>query len=86
MKLTHKGQGLSMNVIIIAAIALLVLVILAVLLFRQSGNITQATSCGGSVYNGECKMRCGSSEVPLPEGSCPQEQKCCVPIDQQQQA
>ena len=49
---SKKGADLSMNVIIIAAIALLVLVILAVLLFRSGGQVSEGTSCTG--YGGEC--------------------------------
>jgi hypothetical protein len=48
-----KGQGISINVIIIAAIALLVLVILAVLVIRagtQTGDKTQ----GCAVQGGKC--------------------------------
>ena len=51
-----KAQGLSMNVIIIAAISLLVLIVLAVLVFRAGGNVTTGTNCvgvGGQCYAGE---------------------------------
>jgi len=47
-----KGSELSMNVIIIAAIAVLVLVILAVFVFRSGDNISKATGC--SAMNGVC--------------------------------
>jgi hypothetical protein len=43
-----KGSEMSMNVIIIAAIALLVLVILAVMLMRQANNVDDATRCANS--------------------------------------
>jgi hypothetical protein len=46
------GAELSMNVIIIAAIALLVLVILAVLLFQSGGKVQSGTACDG--YGGRC--------------------------------
>lgn len=52
MMKSKKGSDLSMNVIIIAAIALLILVILAVLLFRSGGQVSEGTSCEG--YGGEC--------------------------------
>jgi len=42
-----KAQGLSMNVIIIAAIALLVLVIISVLVLRAGGNVNRGTGCTG---------------------------------------
>ena len=47
-----KGQGLSMNVIIIAAIALLVLVIISVLVLRAGGNVSDNTGCTG--VGGQC--------------------------------
>ena len=49
---SKKGADLSMNVIIIAAIALLVLVILAVLLFRSGGQVSEGTGCEG--FGGQC--------------------------------
>ncbi|MBU1199459.1 MAG: hypothetical protein KKF46_06495 [Nanoarchaeota archaeon] len=45
--MNKKAQGLSMNVIIIAAIALLVLVILAVLILRAGSGVAQGTDCTG---------------------------------------
>lgn len=47
-----KGSELSMNVIIIAAIAILVLVILAMFVFRSGRNIEASTGC--SAMQGEC--------------------------------
>ena len=47
-----KGQGLSMNVIIIAAISLLVLIILIVLVLRASGGVNKQTGCAG--VGGQC--------------------------------
>jgi len=60
----RKGQGISINVIVIAAIALLVLVILSTLVIRSSGNVSRADSCVGSggtciskdVYGGACDI------------------------------
>jgi hypothetical protein len=48
-----KAQNLSMNVIIIAAIALLVLVILAVLLFGAAGRTEEGTGCN-ALPNSQC--------------------------------
>lgn len=42
---TKKAQGLSMNTIIIAAIALVVLVVLIVLVMNYTGKVPEATSC-----------------------------------------
>ena len=48
-----KGQGISINVVIIAAIALLILVILSVLVFRTGMNVNQGTSC--QALGGRCQ-------------------------------
>jgi len=78
--MNNKAQGLSMNVIIIAAIALLVLVVLAVLLFGSSKDIQDTNACTGSLYNGECI----SSGIECPRGilipsatGCGQGSRCC---------
>jgi hypothetical protein len=47
-----RKAELSMNIIIIAAISLLVLVILSVLLLRAGGNVNQGTGCTG--VSGQC--------------------------------
>lgn len=58
--MNKKAQGLSMNVIIIAAISLLVLVIIAVLVLRAGGNVNEGTGCEG--VGGYCVGAC--DEVP----------------------
>ena len=85
-----KAQGLSMNVIIIAAIALLVLVILAVLILRAGKGVTEGTGCSG--VGGRCYSSCseliedegGLWVKNLPnsgrEGGCGQDESCCVPV------
>ena len=50
-----KGQGISINVIIIAAIALLVLVILAVLVLRGGSKLNDGTESCMANYGGTCK-------------------------------
>ena len=50
--LMTNGQGLSMTVIILAAIALLVLVIISVLVLRAGGNVNDNTGCTG--VGGQC--------------------------------
>ena len=50
--MNKKGSELSMNVIIIAAIAVLVLVILAMFIFKSGRNIEASTGC--SAMQGEC--------------------------------
>lgn len=76
---TKKGQGISINVIIIAAIALLVLVILAVLLLRSGGQLV--VDCGEA--GGVCADSCGELDglyTPY-KADCPDDtERCCVPI------
>lgn len=77
--MNKKAQGLSMNVIIIAAIALLVLVILAVLLLRAGGSIDTGTSCeglGGICADDNC-ADVGVGYFKHPSGVCSGEQICC---------
>jgi len=47
-----KSQGLSLNIIIIAAIGLIVLIILAFIFRGESGKFVKSTSC--SARNGKC--------------------------------
>ncbi len=72
-----RGQGMSVNVIIIAALALLVLVILAVVfLGRMDIFGTQTNSCtsqgGKCTTGGTCDE--GYSKLPL---KCPNEDDVC---------
>ncbi|MFH1506296.1 MAG: hypothetical protein ABIE94_04915 [archaeon] len=77
-----RGQGISVNVIIIAAIALLVLIILAVLILRSGGQVSDGTGCRG--IGGDCKSECLSgTEINNiaqagERGGCLADQKCCV--------
>jgi hypothetical protein len=50
MKLDSKAQGLSLNVVIIAVLAILVLAVLAFILIRNSGNFSE----GVATCTGEC--------------------------------
>ena len=84
--MSKKAQGLSMNVIIIAAIALLVLVILAVLILRAGSGVTKGTGCNG--VGGVCEDDCGDLEgvyvknIPNSgkSGGCQEDESCCVPL------
>ena len=84
--MSKKAQGLSMNVIIIAAIALLVLVILAVLILRAGRGITEGTGCEG--VGGSCVDDCGDMDglyvknIPNSgrSGGCQEDESCCVPL------
>ena len=58
-----KGQGISINVIIIAAIALIILVILATLVIRAGGGLNSGTQCEPT--GGTCTTRDATT------GACP---------------
>lgn len=80
----RRGE-ISMEVIIIAAIALLVLVILSVILLRKGIGFNQGTSCVG--LGGTCEDRSsgcdglGSGYVAS-GNDCPntEQQVCCMPL------
>ncbi len=71
-----KGVELSMNVIIIAAIGLLVLVILAVLVINSSTK-TQTGMKACNVLGGICKDSCGDSKVLDGKCSSTTNTQCC---------
>jgi len=87
-----KAQGLSMNVIIIAAISLLVLIILAVLVFRAGGNVTKGTNC--IAVGGQCSAVESCDEVQEQQGGlwsadhskdgknggCAEDEICCIRV------
>lgn len=58
-----KGVELSMNVIIIAAIGLLVLIILAVLVINSSGRLQRGISESCATKGGTCKVDCGANPI-----------------------
>lgn len=79
----RRGE-ISMEVIIIAAIALLVLVILAVLIIRTGGNFAAGTSCQG-IPGAQCEPAedgCQFLDGHIPSNNaCPDENMvCCVPL------
>lgn len=75
-----KAQGLSMNVIIIAAIALLVLVILSVLLIKSGGQLNSANKCT-SIDGAQCLETCEGNLIPALGKECDDEgKKCCIPL------
>lgn len=71
----RKGQNLSINVIIVAAIALLVLVILAVLLLGSGKNLSEK-KC--NTVPGTCKEEWAcDTEVDRSASDCPDGKVCC---------
>jgi hypothetical protein len=83
-----KGQGISINVIIIAAIALLVLVVLSVIFLGRIGLFgTKSLACidqGGScvLVSDLVAGQCPAGQVLYTAWTCPQsggiDQKCCI--------
>jgi hypothetical protein len=81
-----KGQGISINVIVIAAIALLVLVILSTLVIRYGSTVNQgANSCSKAPTGGNCRLPppdgdgCRSTEFQDPNRGCQDPGLiCCV--------
>jgi hypothetical protein len=80
-----RAQGISINVIVVAAIALLVLVVLAVVFLGQTGKFTQGVndcqSNGGSCTTGACP----SGTIEYSSNKCPDtssgaRQSCCVKV------
>ncbi|HIH23604.1 TPA: hypothetical protein HA251_01075 [Candidatus Woesearchaeota archaeon] len=77
-----KRGEISMEVIIIAAIALLVLVILSVLVIRSGGNV--AKECLN--IGGECRSGSSPTDCPIDEGlvyspnNCNTGQVCCIKL------
>ncbi|MGM5487851.1 MAG: hypothetical protein ACQESG_02790 [Nanobdellota archaeon] len=77
----RKGQGLSLNVIVIAAIALLVLVIISVIFASRSQIFgTETRSCANK--GGTCRENgCFDNEAQIGDSSntdCPN--VCCLPV------
>jgi hypothetical protein len=79
-----KGDGLSINVIIVAAIALIVLVVLVAIFTGRMGNwgrgIDDATK--GQKCSGTWSGTCGETEKPyvglLSDAGEHQGQSCCI--------
>jgi hypothetical protein len=83
--LMKKGQGISINVIVVAAIALLVLVVLAVVFLGRFGMFSEQTSnCesqGGRCVVGACPT--GTTEYlawTCPDTSSGAGQSCCLSV------
>ena len=77
-----KRGELSMEVIIIAAIALLVLVILTVLILRQTGKVSDQTGCESSATGGQCVVEgeCDAATGIVTQSCTEEGYVCCVPI------
>jgi len=79
-----KAQGISMNVIVIAALALLVLVIVALVTTGRLGIFSRGVNdCKNQ--GGVCRTSCLEGETEYSGVSCPDTdeglaQVCCLPI------
>ncbi len=86
--MSRKAQGISINVIIIAAIALLVLVILATLLYRQGIIFQKELSKCGIEVPGSCHVGiiCPDPQQRVPDSECSkdpdtnEDRVCCNPF------
>jgi hypothetical protein len=59
--MAKKAQGLSINVVVIAAIALIVLVIMVLLVIRAGKNTTDAAGDSSCLaLGGECMLSCSA--------------------------
>ncbi|MFH1133565.1 MAG: hypothetical protein V1735_03680 [Nanoarchaeota archaeon] len=77
-----RGQGLPLNVVIIAALLLIVLIVLA-LVFTGRLDIFHKTILGCEINGGECKGSCGPFETEMPDVKCPlNKPHCCIKINE----
>jgi len=64
--INKKSQGLSLNVIIVAAIVLIVLIVLWAIFTGKIGSFSQ----GLEQCRGECSSSCSYPDVVDPQGRC----------------
>ena len=78
--LKKKSQGLSLNVIIIAALGLIVLVILAALFMNKTKQFSSGLdSCTSK--QGQCLDKCTENMATI-SAKCPEKgpQNCCISV------
>lgn len=79
----RKAQGISLNVVVIAAIALLILVILTVIVIQRTSRFQQGFSCE-DVPGARCMEQCGGSnpiynrQYDCPVGIGGERLRCCL--------
>lgn len=82
-----KKGDLSINIIIVAAIALIILVIISVLLFGTGIEIGRAKSCSGLSQQNQCIPQGETCSEYIADGEtwirhatakCPDEEVCCI--------
>ena len=88
MRFNKKGQGLSMTVIVVAALALLVLVVLAVIFIGRMGKTaSEVDQCKGSCIDADlAQEQCTGRYQKITSDPCldsagkPTDQVCCLSI------
>lgn len=81
-----KAQGMSINVIIIAVLALLVLVVLAFIFTGKIGQFSKTTANCEAISGNQCEYTCESGYVQDNTRGCfdddsePTGEVCCIPI------
>ncbi len=76
--MNKRGQGISINMVIIVAIALIVLVIAVILVSKAGRNADQNAGAKSCIANGGvCKDSCAADEQTLTEMVCSGGQDCC---------
>ena len=84
--LQKKAQGMSINVIIIAVLALLVLVVLAFIFMGKIAVFTETTGSCEKIAGRECAYTCDPGYTEDSSGACldednePTGKVCCVPV------
>jgi hypothetical protein len=78
-----RAQSLSLNAIIIAALALIVLVVIAMIftgkINKWSGSVEECTNKGG-ICADECGVDTAQNYVTQ-NGKCSDEKVCCLPVN-----
>jgi len=80
---TRKSQGMPINVIIIAALALVVLFVLIIIFTTQTGKtVSTLQSCGGVAGRcAEAGKACDDTEIEKSDAQCqPSTRKCCIKV------
>jgi hypothetical protein len=68
-----KGQGLSLNVLILVVLGLLVLGILLYMILGRNSSVTALSQCEGK--GGVCVRSCSEGSVKI--GGCGRDKACC---------
>ncbi|MEK6886669.1 MAG: hypothetical protein AABW88_02445 [Nanoarchaeota archaeon] len=89
--MNKKGVEIALNLVIIAAISLLVLVVVAIIIFgKPVKSVQQASEC--ATQGGMCAIKCNNADYGTqdyqsinPTVSCPnsntdERQVCCIPL------